>query len=387
MTTSVQARGARFQLRVKHVLLPKPFFFTFATEGEARTYGAQLDALLSRGIVPSELLAAEPRGEDPLLIEVIRAYVKAAPITDSDDALLGVMLNELIAVRMSALTFQWADSYVVRLKTERTPNLAPGTIRKRIGVLGRVVDWHLRRVTPPHTAPPANVFRLLPKGYSAYTRAEAEQLAAKGLHAKRDESRDVRLPPEHERAVMAALTGVKRPDRERALQVDPAFTLLFCLILDTGLRLREAYRLRVDQVDLLKRVINVEGTKGHRGAAKPRHVPIKPSLHGALAAWCQDRVGLIFPFWSGIDSADELARVTSRLSVRFGSLFRYAGLDGVTEHDLRHEATCRWVELRSLRGGWVFSDIEICRIMGWTDTNMMLRYASLRGEDLAARLA
>lgn len=387
MATSVQARGARFQLRVKHSLLPKPFFFTFDTEVEARTYGDQLAALLSRGIVPAELLAAEPRGEDPLLIEVIRGYVKGAPISDSDDALLGVMLEELVGVRMSALTFQWVDNYVYRLKTAHVPNLAPGTIRKRVGALGRVMDWHLRRVTPPHTTPPANVFRLLPKGYSAYSRTEAEELASKGLSVKRDERRDVRLPAEHERAVWAALQGLKRSDRERALQVDPAFALLFSLILDTGLRLREAYRLRVDQVDLVKRVINVEGTKGHRGAIKPRQVPIKASLHEALQLWCRDRVGLIFPFWSGIDDPKELARVTSRLSVRFGILFRYAGLDAVTEHDLRHEATCRWVELRTPQGGWVFSDIEICRIMGWTDTNMMLRYASLRGEDLAARLA
>ena len=42
------------------------------------------------------------------------------------------------------------------------------------------------------------------------------------------------------------------------------------------------------------------------------------------------------------------------------------------EHDLRHEATCRWVELRNATG-WVFSEIEVCRIMGWSDTRMMLR--------------
>ncbi len=387
MATSVQLRGARYQLRVTHKLLPKPFFFTFDTESEARTYGEQLSALLGRGIVPAELLAAEAKGDDPLLIEVIRMYMKHAPITDSDEALLGSMFVELAGVRISNLTFHWADAYVLRLKTGRKPNLTPGSIRKRIGVLGRVVDWHYRRVMSTNAMPPANVFRLLPKGYSTYSRAEAVKATEKGLSVKRDESRDLRLPIEQERAVMAALAGEKRPDRERPLQVEPAFTLLFQLILDTGLRLREAYRLRVDQIDLQKRVIYVEGTKGHRGAAKLRQVPIKPSLHALLSKWCDGRIGLMFPFWSGQDSREELARVTSRLSVRFGSLFRYANVPDFTEHDLRHEATCRWVELRSPNGGWVFSDIEICRIMGWTDTNMMLRYASLRGEDLAARIA
>ena len=44
------------------------------------------------------------------------------------------------------------------------------------------------------------------------------------------------------------------------------------------------------------------------------------------------------------------------------------------------------MELRDPRGGWAFSEIEICRIMGWTDTKMIMRYASIRGEDLAARM-
>jgi integrase len=387
MSVSVQARGNRHQLRVIHKLLPKPFFFTFDSENDARSYGAQLDALLSRGVVPAELLAVEPRkADDPLLIEVIRMYTKTAPITDSDEALLGVVLSELVGVRVSHVTYQWADNYVARLKTSRKPNLAPGTIRKRVGVMGRVMDWYYRRATPKGEGMPANVFRLLPKGYSAYSRSDAEQAEAAGQEGKRDQIRDVRLPPDQERAVMTVLDGFKRPDRERALQVDPAFTLLFQLILDTGMRLREAYRLRVEQIDLERRVINVEGTKGHRGVIKPRQVPIKPALHKRLAPWCAGHDGLVFPFWSGVDTKLELARTTSRLSVRFGNLFKYAGVDGFTEHDLRHEATCRWVELRHPRGGWIFSDIEVCRIMGWTDTKMMLRYASLRGEDLAARM-
>lgn len=187
MASSVQARGSRFQLRVTHKLLPKPFFFTFDTEVEARTYGEQLSALLARGIVPSELLAAEAKGVDPLLIEVIRGYQKNAPITDSDEALLDAMLDELVGLRVSGLTFHWVDSYVLKMKTVRKPNLTPGSIRKRIGVLGRVMDWHYRRVTPANAVPPANVFRLLPIGYSSYTRGEAEQAAIRGMEAKRDE--------------------------------------------------------------------------------------------------------------------------------------------------------------------------------------------------------
>lgn len=41
--------------------------------------------------------------------------------------------------------------------------------------------------------------------------------------------------------------------------------------------------------------------------------------------------------------------------------------------DLRHCATCMWVTLRDPAGRWIFSEIEVARIMGWSDLKMMLR--------------
>ncbi len=385
MATNVQPRGTRFQLRVTHKLLPKPYFFTFDKEVDARSYGDQLSALLAGGVVPGELLAPAPkRGDDPLLIELVRAYRTGAPITDSDDLLLGHMLDELAGFRQSELTFQWVDSYVRRLKLDR--NHAPGTIRKHVGAMGRVLDWHLRRTTPANELPPANPFRLLPRGYSNYTRPEAAEVEKLDKVAKVDASRDRRLQPGEEAAIEKALAGVKREDRERALEVDPAFTMLFRLLVDSGLRLREAYRMRVDAIDFKGGFIDLEGSKGHRGKIKPRLVPLKPALAELLRAYCRGRVGILFPFWNG--TREDLDKCSSRLSVRFKCLFDYAGVEDLNAHDLRHEATCRWVELRSKRTGtWAFSETELCKIMGWTSTAMMLRYASLRGEDLVARMA
>ena len=57
------------------------------------------------------------------------------------------------------------------------------------------------------------------------------------------------------------------------------------------------------------------------------------------------------------------------------------------EHDLRHEATCRWLELRDANGQWMFRLEEINRIMGWSaNSTMAQRYASFRGSDLAQRI-
>jgi integrase len=384
---SVQKRGNKYQLRVKNKLLPRPFFFTFDTEAEALGYGDQLEALLARGVVPQEMLAAPAaRGDDPKLVDLIDEYKRTQPVTDSDAALLDIVARALVGLRVSGVTFLWAEKYVKDLKVSR--NLAPGSIRKRIGTLARVLDWHWLRVAdknPDNGNVRANPLRLLPDGYSAYSRIDRQAVKAAGGEAKVDVSRERRLAPAEEQRVRLALSGVKRDDKERALPVDPDLTMLFDLILDTGLRLREAYRLRLDQFDLERGIIHVEGSKGRRGVIKPRVVPLKRELRERLKKWLKGKgKGLVFPFWDG--QPESLANTTSRLSSRFRTLFDYAGVEDFTEHDLRHEATCRWFELKKPRVGWVFSDLEICKIMGWTTTKMALRYLSLRGEDLANRL-
>ena len=100
------------------------------------------------------------------------------------------------------------------------------------------------------------------------------------------------------------------------------------------------------------------------------------------------RPELVFPgLWDGDTSEAGLKRTSGRLSARFSTLFAYAGAPDLTEHDLRHEATCRWLELRDARGGWIFRPEEVMRVMGWAPGSRMIeRYASFRPEDLAGRL-
>lgn len=373
--SSVQKRGSKFQLRVTHRLLPKPFFYTFDDEVAANNYAAVLDGWLARGIVPLELLETKQAtgAASPLLIEVMRSYEKDPNIRVAPSELptLALLAKETPGLRMSGITFQWVNQLIEGYKT-RGKKMTPGTIRKRVGALSKVVAWYHRTTAKEGQQPAVNVLTLLPRGYSQYADGSV-----------RDVERDVRMSADDEAAVRAALAGVKRPDKERPWGEDPDFELLFSLIIDTGLRLREAYMLRVDRLDVARGLLRIEGTKGHHGAAKPRTVPLKRELRAKLIAWCEGRTGLMFPFWDG--TGDDLKKCTARLSARFTSLFDYALVPNFTEHDLRHEACCRWMTLKGDRG-WIFNEIEICKIMGWKDTKMMLRYTSLRGEDLADRL-
>jgi len=401
---SIQPRGDKFQLRIKNKVLPKPLFYTFDTLAEAEAFKAQVDGLLKQGVVPQVLMnAAEAKQkqekatqDSQFLSAVVQGYLNHAPVAPNEASLLAVMQrDDLRGIAVADVTYQWVEGYVRKLKTGRgdvrgafgrkVGNLAPGSIRKRVGALARVLDWHWRRTVPVGEAIPPNPLRQLPRGYSVYSDRDTADATRAGLEAKKDITRERRLAPGEESLVVQALDGVKLPGKLRALAPDPEAKMFLRLVLDTGLRMKEAYTLRVSQIDWARGFINVEGSKGHRGAAKPRTVPLKSGIAAELRAWCEGRVGLVFSYWDG--SKGDLKRTTNQLTSRFRSLFRHVGLPNMTEHDLRHEACCRWFELRGKDGRWVFSDVEICKIMGWSDYSMVLRYASLRGEDLSSRLS
>lgn len=107
-------------------------------------------------------------------------------------------------------------------------------------------------------------------------------------------------------------------------------------------------------------------------------------VHDWLAAGAGAADDLVFPFWDGDEGS--LDRTTSRLSRLFGRLFNYAGCAGLTEHDLRHEATCRWMLMRDEQSRWLFRAEEVRRITGHRSVQQFERYLSLRGSDLAERL-
>lgn len=385
MSIVVRARGAKFELRVKHALLPKIFTATFVSEAEARTYGEQLESILARGVVPAELAAKRDRGASITLGRLIGDYRAAVPVSALDASILDMLMgiNELGAVRVDDVArYKWADEWVKSMKLIK--NLAPGTIRKRVGAMARLLDWHLKREAADGAQPLANPLRLLPKNYSTYNDHERAVLDGdKTKSAKVDKSRDRRLKDGEDAAIRAALRGEKRPDRQRPLSLPEGDALhdLYDLIVNTGLRLREAYTLRKSDIRLPLRTIHVSTSKTDAA----RDVPMLPAIYGMLERRVAAADGeFIFPWWNG--DKDELRKVTAKLSAAFASSFKYAGCDDLTEHDLRHEATCRWVTMRAPDGGWMFRSEECMKITGHESFSMFMRYLSLRGSDLADRL-
>jgi integrase len=339
--------------------------------------------MLSIGVVPLALRETPGAKIEPMLTVLIQQWRNAGRLSPTDDAILGWLMSDdkIRSVRLSGLTYIWAEGWITDLKQRRF--LAPSSIRQRVQALSKVLEWHLRS-NPGTTA--INPLRLLPRGYSVYTDTDAKVLQDKGEKNRIDVVRDRRLLPGEADRIRATIRGARPNGKERGVPLHPGMPELFEVIIYTGLRLREAYTLMREDIDLTQMVIRAKTTKQRNGKVAYRLVPIRPELYPTLKAFANPGVGPLFPdIWNGDEAL--LTITSNRLSARFAKVFELAPCDSLTEHDLRHEACCQWFELRDANGNWVFRPEEINKIMGWAPGSVMARrYASFRAEDLAQRL-
>ena len=372
-----------FIVRRKEMLL-RPLYLTFTTEEEGDQYVKKLEALLDAGVVPEEF--RERRGELVTIADAAREYLAVQQVLASDKRCLAVVISRIGTMRLSSITYAWAESWVSGLKRER--NLSPSTIRHHVGALARCFDWGARRAV---TGLAVNPLRQLPKLYATYNDSDASAARALQGDARADVERDRRLQAGEEPRIREILAGLRPEGKERAfeLRYQGALECLFELALESGMRLREVYTLSKDQVSLSQRTVFLEKTKN----GDKRQVPLTSVAINAIQRYERQvaegergmdgfkfEQGLLFPWWNGKAGDDVLRKTTSLLSRQFARVFEAAGCADLRFHDLRHEATSRLFERTKL------SDIEISRITGHKDPRVLRRYSNLRGSDLAAKL-
>lgn len=308
-------------------ILPKPIYLTFDSEREGDAYVAKLEALLDKGVVPGELVK---KSEALTIADLVRTYRATVAVADSTGPFLDIAVKRWGAVSLGSVDYDWAESLVAKLKEER---LTPIYIGRLVRSLAAAVDWGV--VKRYSSALENNPLRLLPRGFARYEVENAR--------------RERRLEPGEDEKIRALLSG----DR----------LLMYVLALETAMRLSEIYSLSAEQVDLARRTIFLDRTKN----GDSRQVPLSTVAVAALQGF------------QGFGMQKSKA-ATARLSQYFCRVFKKAGCVDLHFHDLRHEATCRLFERTRL------SDGKICKITGHRDPRMMLRYANLRGSDLASEL-
>lgn len=387
MPTVTPKPNGTYQIRIVNKLLAKPFYATFATEVDARTKGALWEHMLASGQIPPEMVSGAPESVRPkhigLYTEMLQDYLLNGGASKSDWEMEKHYGKEVVGLRFEQLTYTWVLNYIRKLKVER--NLSPNAISHRIGLHARCIDYHIRKAEMEGRQPMSNPFRGLPRRYAHYSQADAQLMQAKGGEIKRNNKRNRRLTPDEEARLIKALEGerevVEGVVRMRHLKGDSTFKTFILLTLDTGVRRFEAYRCLKGDFDLDKGIMNVRGSKGVAGEIKWRQVPLRPRTVEMMRPFVEgDKGALVFPYWDGTERGR--VKAAQLLAPRCAKLFEHAGIEDFHYHDLRHEATCRYIMERTKSGNWMFTETEVCKIMGWTSTKMLERYLSLRGEDL-----
>lgn len=336
-----------FVIRRKR-LLPKPIYLTFVSVEAGQIYCEKLEAQLDLGIIPDEF---KPSQRSSKLAVLIRRYVSEHTPNPDDIAKLNYVTELRSNVVLSSLDYEWAESFVATLKRER--KLSPSTVRKYVGAMARCLDWAQNRGDILD-----NPFRRLPKGYATYSAADIEYAGIERV----DEARDVRLHAGDEARILAVLAGKS-----------DSYALLFRMALETAMRLSEMLTLTGGQLDVRRRTIFLDKTKN----GDKRQVPMT-SLMVELVQPYHDSDAALFP-WP-VDTKTALKKTSATVSKFFSRAFTEAGRSDLTFHDLRHEATSRLYERTTL------TDLEVAKITGHKTLRTLMRYANLRGSDLADRL-
>lgn len=330
-------------IRRKHTL-PKPIYLTFKDEAEGDAYVARLEKAIDAGIIPEQF--KRDKAQTDTLYNLFKQYLNNVTISPSDQKLINVLVERLRHTRVAEINYEWAETWVASMKAD---NLSPVTIRHYVGALARCFDYFQRKGLL------VNPLRLLPKRYATVENTKSE------VH------RDRRLTDDEIELILAHLP-------------DPELKQIFCIALETAMRLREIYTLSLDQIDLEQRTIFLDRTKN----GDKRQVPLSSIACNFLTDYLKERdLGAyqkshLFPsYYSGIE---DLEKTTGKLSKKFQRIFKKAGVHDFRFHDIRHHATCQFFLRTNL------SDLEIATITGHSNPRILKRYANLRGSELASKL-
>ena len=144
--------------------------------------------------------------------------------------------------------------------------------------------------------------------------------------------------------------------------VSQAVAVCFLVALETGMRAGELCGLTWDRVH----GTFVQLTTATK-AGKPRQVALTPTAQTLI-----ERM-------RGFDDVLVFGLRSQSLDALFRKARDRAGLSGFTFHDARHTAATRLAPRLHV--------LDLCKMMGWADPKMAMRYYNATASDIAARLA
>ena len=300
---------------------------TFDTKAEAEAWAAVIESEIARGVFVSRAEA-----ENTTLGEALDRYereVTPKKKSRSDERYkLGAWRSSGLAAR-SLASIRGKDLAAWR-DAELTRGSATGTVRRKLALLAHLFKVARKEWGMESLASPVDTIQLPPPG----------------------QARDRRLQGDEYARLLAAAQAYGG-------EIGPLITWA----IETAMRRGEIAAMRLEHLDRQARVLLIPETK----TGTPRRIPLSTTAVATLNALPRRPDGHV---WS--------MRPDS-ISQAFERVCKAAGIEGLTFHDLRHEAASRLSE----KG---FEAMEVAAITGHKTMQMVKRYTHFRAEDLVGRL-
>jgi integrase len=311
---------------------------TFDAKADAEVWARRIEEEIDRG-VDRAVFVSRVEAETTTLHEALDRYEREVTPGKKGRAderyKLDVWRRSALAARpLSSIQGKdlaaWRDAELER-------GSAPGTIRRRLALLAHVFviarrEWGLSSLTNP-----ADNVRLPPPG-----------------------------PPRDRRLVADELSRLLAAAQVYGGEIGPLITWA----IETAMRRGEIAAMCWDHLDRRARVLLIPETK----TGTPRRVPLSTAALAVLDG---------LPRRMGHAAHNVDGRVwgmrPDSISQAFERVCKAAGIEGLTFHDLRHEATSRLFE----KG---LNPMQVAAITGHKTLQMLKRYTHLRAEDLVGML-
>jgi integrase len=331
---------------------------TFERKADAEAWARDIENQIDRGIFVSRSEA-----ENTTLADALARYEREVTPSKKGAAQekyrINALRNTALAARMLA-SIRGADIAALR-DAETARGLAASSVTKLLALL-------------------SHLFETARKEWGI----EVENSVAKVKKPKVDNARERRLSADEWSFLLAALDepgdAVKTKDKDRRNEHTPKIVRW---AVETAMRQGEILALEWKNVDLKKRTAHLPDTKN----GTSRTVPLSSTAAALLEPVGNVQSiqkGKVFP-----TTASALKQSFTRAVARGRRLYladcekastepAEGFLEGLTFHDLRHEATSRLAEKLQMH--------ELMKVTGHKDTRMLARYYHPRAEDLAKKL-
>jgi Site-specific recombinase XerD len=309
---------------------------TFERKIDAEQWARDIENEMDRGVFVSRKEA-----EETTLFEALDRFIedyipKLKTAANETRRAKAIQKREIARLCMAAVRPKHIADFI---KEREKESVKPNTIRLDLAILSRLFevaasDWGMESLSNP-------VKRASNKPKLTGGRTRRLQPAPKGVEdAKSEEER------------LLAASGDN-------------FRTVVQFALATAMRRTEIAGLRWENVDLKTKTLYLERTKN----MTERTVPLSPEALRILEGIPRNISGSVF------------GMSPNAITIAMRRATKAAGLEGLTFHDLRHEATSRLFERGNL------DMMEIAEITGHKTLQMLKRYTHLKAERLAQKLA